>query len=100
MRFSGALSIVLSVAGLAGGAIAVFLTTSYKEAMNLLRATNDDQGKRIVVLEATERRCADEVTHLHVQVGVLTEAVTNAAAVAELAKQVATNHREIMGKLR
>lgn len=99
---NGSLSVVASVLGLAmllGGAVAVLFSQLRRNTTQIVREENQDLRDRLRTVEQLEEECKERLTKAETTIQVVSDMVTGASAVAELATLVAFNHDEMLRRL-
>lgn len=99
MTIIGFISAVLGLAALVGAAIAVLFSQLRKNTTQIVREENEDLRKRLVTVESAEEQCKDRLAKQEATTQVLSDMVTGASAVSDLAAVVTANHAEILKRL-
>lgn len=89
----------IAVATAAGVALAILFTNFKKANKDILRQDIADLRGRLDTVEEAEKDCKRRLAANEATIVTLTEAVTKAAAVAELTLRVDENHQAVMAKL-
>lgn len=95
----GEVSYLFAALVIVAGAAAIIRSQAIKTSVDLLREENRDLRS---LMEAQKERLVSaekEITALKETNRILTETVTNAAAVAALSKTIVDNHKAVMNKL-